>query len=150
MVSNHPMQYITTHPMIYSDERIWNGFRPYDQYEGTADWYIKGFNPSGMVEKKRITIGNDVWLGKNVLIANYANIGNGVVAGAGAVITKDVPDYAVVVGVPARIIRYRFKEEQIKALNRISWWNWSDENIIERQDDFYLNIDEFIRKYDIL
>ena len=65
---------------------------------------------------KRLTIGNDVWLGRNVIITNHSNIGNGVIAGAGAVITKDIPDYAIVVGVPARIIKYRFPEEQIKKL----------------------------------
>ena len=56
-------------------------------------------NPKGKRTKfKRITIGNDVWLGRNVIITNSANIGNGVIAGAGAVITKDIPDYAVVGG----------------------------------------------------
>ena len=50
-------------------------------------------------------------------------------AGAGAVITKDVPDYAVVAGVPARIIRYRFTPEQIELLNQIAWWDWPDEKI---------------------
>lgn len=98
---------------------------------------------------KKITIGNDVWLGQNVLITNGSNIGNGVIAGAGAIITKDVPDYAVVMGVPARIVRYRYKQEEIDALNRIAWWDWSDERIIENYDDFYLDIREFIRKYDV-
>lgn len=97
---------------------------------------------------KKCKIGNDVWLGKDVLITNGADIGNGVVAGAGAVITKDVPDYAVVAGVPARIIRYRYEEEEIEALNRIAWWNWPDEKIRENYEDFYLDIKEFIRKHD--
>ena len=70
-----------------------------------------------------------------------------VIAGAGAVITKDVPDYAVVVGIPARIIRYRYTQEQINALNVIAWWNWTDEKIREHYDDFYLNVEEFIHKF---
>lgn len=82
-----------------------------------------------------------------MLITNSANIGNGVIAGAGAVITKDVPDYAVVVGVPARIIRFRYTLEEIDALNKIAWWGWSDEEIRERFDDFYLPIEDFIKKY---
>ena len=82
-----------------------------------------------------------------MIITNSSNIGNGVIAGAGAVITKDVPDYAVVVGVPARIIRYRYTREQIEALNKIAWWNWSDGKIRECYDDFYLSIGEFIDKY---
>lgn len=89
-----------------------------------------------------------MWLGRNVIITNGANIGNGVIAGAGAVITKDIPDYAVVVGVPARIIYYRYNETQIEALNRIKWWDWTDEEIRERFEDFYIHIDEFIKKYD--
>ena len=97
----------------------------------------------------KIKIGNDVWLGRNVLITNSSNIGNGVIAGAGSVITRNVPDYAVVAGAPARIIRYRYSEEEIEALNRIAWWNWSDEKIRENHDDFYLGVKEFIYKYDI-
>lgn len=80
-------------------------------------------------------------------ITNYSDIGNGVIAGAGAVITKPVPDFAIVVGVPARIVRYRYTEEQIRALNKIQWWNWSDEQIRERFEDMYLPVDDFIEKY---
>lgn len=75
-------------------------------------------------------------------------IANGVIAGAGAVITKDVPDYAVVAGVPARIIRYRYTPEQIDALNRIQWWNWSDDEIRAKYEDFYMPIEQFIEQYD--
>lgn len=83
------------------------------------------------------------------IITNSSNIGNGVIAGAGAIITKDVPDYAIVVGVPARILRFRYKENQISSLNRIKWWDWPDELIRERYYDFYKPIDEFIKLYDV-
>lgn len=72
----------------------------------------------------------------NIIITNASNIGNGVIAGAGTVITKDVPDYAVVGGVPARIIKYRYNPEQIRKLNEIAWWDWLDEKIIACYDDF--------------
>lgn len=88
-----------------------------------------------------------MWLGRNVIVTNYANIGNGVIAGAGTVITQDIPDYAVVVGAPARIVRYRYSSEEIEALNKIAWWDWSDDDISERYDDLYLPVGEFIRKY---
>lgn len=146
---NHPMEYITTHPMLYkgSPNDLINGRLPYEEYR-KAPWYFEGVHPKGCVKQsRRITIGNDVWLGRNVMILNYSNIGNGVIAGGGAVITQDVPDYAIVVGVPAKIIRYRYNQEQINALNKIQWWNWSDEEIRERFDDFYLPIDAFISKY---
>lgn len=150
---NHEMKYITTHPIIdagplFEDDVSTENDGKYEQYKGEP-YYFEGITPK--VEKatkiKRCTIGNDVWLGRNVIITNCANIGNGVIAGAGAVITKDVPDYAVVVGAPARIIRYRFLEEEIKCLNKIAWWNWTDEEIRMRYDDFYLPVTEFIQKY---
>lgn len=96
---------------------------------------------------KKVIIGNDVWLGQNVIITNGARIGNGVIAGAGSIITKDVPDYAVVVGNPARVIRYRFKAEQIASLNRIAWWDWPVEKIKNCYKDFY-NVDLFIKKHE--
>ena len=96
---------------------------------------------------KRITIGNDVWLGKNVTITNGSNIGNGVIAGAGTIITKDVPDYAIVVGCPGRILRYRYTAKQIEALNKIAWWDWPDEKIRECYEDLYDDIDVFISKH---
>ena len=99
------------------------------------------------MDLQRITIGNDVWLGSNVLVANNSNIGNGVIAGAGTIITKDVPDYAIVVGSPARIVRYRYSDKQIEELNRICWWDWDDEIIRERYMDFFIDIDRFIEKY---
>jgi acetyltransferase-like isoleucine patch superfamily enzyme len=112
-----------------------------------------GYIPGTKVKNKRIIpkskIGNDVWLGTNVIITNGANIGNGVIAGAGAVITKDVPDYAVVAGVPAKIIRYRYTPEQIEKLNKIAWWNWSDEKLRQYYDDFYEDIETFIKKHDV-
>lgn len=147
VVINHAVDYISTHPMINYDKGVNPLFENYKCFEGER-WYFAGVQPKGFVRNlKKIHIGNDVWLGRNVIITNSANIGNGVIAGAGAVITKDVPDYAVVVGVPARIIRFRYTSEEIDALNKIAWWGWSDEEIRERFDDFYLPIEEFIKKY---
>lgn len=147
VTENHAVDYITIHPMIYCDKKKNSVKNNYEDYE-KASWYFTGVHPRGIARNlKKIHVGNDVWLGRNVLITNSANIGNGVIAGAGAVITKDVPDYAVVVGVPARIIRFRYTPEEIDALNKIAWWEWSDEEIRERFDDFYLPVEEFIKKY---
>ncbi len=148
VVANHATEYITTHPIMYAS-RVLGRDKDYDTYKDQP-WYLPGLNPRGQRHKgSRVKIGNDVWLGRNVLITNGAKIGNGVIAGAGSVITRDVPDYAVVVGVPARIIRYRYSQEEIAALNRISWWNWTDDEIRARFEDFYLSIGEFIKKYDV-
>lgn len=148
VVTNHEMRYITTHPMIYAGCNCEYETIPYSTLEHQK-WFFPKVQPrSEMIKKqKRLRIGNDVWLGRNVIITNSANIGNGVIAAAGAVITKDIPDYAIVAGVPARIIRYRYTPAQIVELNKIAWWNWSDKEIRERYDDFYLPVEDFIEKY---
>lgn len=143
---NHEMRYITTHPMIDAGQTSYVE-KDYLCFQDKP-WYFSGVHPRKNDRKhKRSMIGNDVWLGVNVVITNGADIGNGVIAGANAVITTDIPDYAVVGGVPARIIRYRYTETQSEQLNKIGWWNWTDEEIRGRFDDFYLPINEFIQKY---
>lgn len=89
------------------------------------------------------TIGNDVWIGVNAIIMNNVNIGNGAIIGAGAVVTKDVPDYAIVVGSPARLLRYRFNEKQIARLLEIKWWD-RDYKWIEANFTKFHNIDSFL------
>lgn len=85
-------------------------------------------------KEKRIAveIGNDVWIGERVILVGGIHIGDGAMVLAGAVVTKDIPPYAIVGGVPAKIIRYRYDEETIKWLLEIKWWNntieWFEEN----------------------
>lgn len=74
-------------------------------------------------------MGNDVWIGYEAIILAGVTVGDGAVIGARAVVTKDVPPYTIVGGIPARIIRRRFDEETIHALLRIKWWNWRPEQI---------------------
>ncbi len=71
-------------------------------------------------------IGNDVWIGAHAQIKSGIRIGNGAIIGAGAVVTKDIPPYAVVGGIPAHIIKYRFDESTCKKLNDSRWWDISD------------------------
>ena len=101
---------------------------------------------SRLLDMERTVIGNDVWIGRNVTICNGSNVGNGAVIAANAVVTKDVPDYCVVGGVPAKTIKYRFSPEIISALNHIKWWEWPDSTIQNRASDFY-DIEAFIEKY---
>lgn len=147
VVFNHEMRYITTSPIIYRGASE-GGFTEF-KYFKNLPYYIDGIQPhqEKLEQAKRIKIGNDVWLGQNVIITNYSDIGNGVIAGAGAVITKSVPDYAILAGIPARIIGFRYSEDEIACLNRISWWDWTDKEIAERYDDLYLPVQEFIKKY---
>ena len=79
--------------------------------------------------KGDIVIGNDVWIGYEAVILAGATIGDGAIIGTRAVVTKDVPPYTIVGGVPAKPIKRRFSEEIIYALLEIQWWNWSEERI---------------------
>lgn len=131
IVWNHELDMVTQHPFIFQKD-IWDGLTG-------QKFKHSDFN-------KKVVIGNDVWLGRGVTVVQGVHIGDGARAAAGAVITHDVPPYAVVGGVPARIIKYRFNEEQIKKLEVIQWWNWSVEKINECYDDF-MNIDTFLEKH---
>jgi len=79
--------------------------------------------------KRGVTIGHDVWLCHGSVILSGVTIGHGAVIGANAVVTKDVPPYAIVGGIPGEIIRYRFPEETIAKLLEIRWWDWDDDKI---------------------
>lgn len=90
-------------------------------------------------------IGNDVWIGKGAYIKAGIKVGDGAIIGMGAVVTSDVPDYAIVGGVPARVIRMRFTEEQIQRLKKLSWWNWDDERI-KKYGVYITDIEEFLER----
>ncbi len=98
-------------------------------------------------QKEGIDIGNDVWIGMGAILLLGVKIGNGVTIAANSVVAKDVPDYAVVGGSPAKLIRMKYDESTIHKLNAIAWWNWDEQIIKERIEDFYGNIDDFIIKY---
>lgn len=76
---------------------------------------------------RKVKIGNDVWIGSRAMVMGGVTIGDGAVVGAGAIVTRDVPPYAVVAGVPAKIIKYRFSEEIRQAMEEITWWDKSDD-----------------------
>lgn len=80
-------------------------------------------------QKGDIIIGNDVWIGYEAVILSGVTIGDGAVIGCRAVVTKDIPPYTIVGGVPAKPIRKRFDEETIKELQKIKWWDWPEEKI---------------------
>jgi len=141
IVGQHPTtKFVSTHPVFYSDMKqigfsyveksIFNEFR-------YADNEKKFYN----------IIGNDVWIGANVCILGGIKIGDGAVIAAGAVVTKDVPSYAIVGGVPAKIIRYRFTSEQIEWLLCFQWWN-KEINWIKSNSRLFSDINKFREKLD--
>lgn len=97
------------------------------------------------VTKGPVTIGHDVWVGARAVILSGVTIGNGAVIGAGAVIAKDVAPYAVMTGNPATEIKKRFGDEQVAALQKIAWWDWPEDKIRSFEEEFYGDIDAFIK-----
>ena len=101
---------------------------------------------SNIRNNKAVNIGNDVWIGANVIILPGVTISDGAIIAAGAVVNKDVKPFEIVGGVPAKTIKYRFDEDIINKLLKIKWWNWSLKEI-EDNIEFFYDIDGFIRKF---
>ena len=87
---------------------------------------FKGGGGRGSYAKGDIIIKNDVWICMDVMILSGVTIGNGAVVAARSVVTKDVPDYAIVAGNPAKVVKYRFPKGYIKKLLEIKWWDWTE------------------------
>lgn len=85
--------------------------------------------PHSSFARGDVVIGNDVWIGRDALILSGAVIGNGAIIGARSVVRGVVPPYAIVAGMPAKVLRYRFSDEVIAELQKMSWWDWSDDKI---------------------
>lgn len=141
-VGNHPMDFISTSPIMYTAEGVMfgpehvEGFLPFNYQLSLQQ--IKG--------NEKVVIGNDVWIGTNVVVLPGVKIGNGAIIAAGAVVTKDVPDYAIVGGVPAKIIKYKYSEKQISILNKVRWWDWPEKDIKEKIE-LLRNPSEFFKAF---
>lgn len=131
-VGAHPTNGLSTSPIFYSAENLSN--------------VMTLCKKTKFVELKPVNIGNDVFIGTNVIILGGVNIGDGAVIGACAVVTKDVPPYAVVGGVPAKVLKYRFSQIQITDLQKIKWWNFDIIKLQEVEKYFY-DIEAFINKF---
>ncbi len=139
-VGTHPSKnFVSIHPAFYSTKKIID-FTFTDSQKFKEHLFI---DPS---EKYVVEIGSDVWIASNVLIVDGVKIGNGAIIAAGSVVTKDVPDYAVVGGVPAKFIRNRFSDEQISFLLKFKWWEKDLEWLKNNHEDF-LNIEKLMAKY---
>lgn len=128
---------------IGRDCSIGLGLHPLD-LKSTSPLFISKHNALGkswvndnlFKEYKQIYIGNDVWIGEKASIMGGVKIGDGAVIGTGAIVTKDVPPYAIAVGIPAKIIRYRFSQEIIKRLLKEKWWDKAESYISNHINEF--------------
>lgn len=123
--SAHPKNWLSSHPFpytnLYSHARL---YRPPLAFEGYS---------------KRTQIGHDVWIGSEAIILPGVTIGTGAIIGAGAVVAKDVPPYAVVVGNPGQVVKYRFAQALIDRLLQSEWWTYDLPRHLERQPDMPLD-----------
>ena len=111
--TSHPTDWVSTSPVFHKWENIMK----------------KNFARHEFEIFRRTTIGNDVWIGNRVMIKAGVNIADGAVIGMGSIVTKDIGPYEIWAGNPARMIRKRFDDETIAALEEMKWWNWNDEKI---------------------
>ena len=120
---NHPTNFLSSHNLFDPECHYSTQISSFHNYEND-DEKIKKMNLCREMRKGGITVGNDVWIGTKALILSGVTIGDGAIIAAGAVVTKDVPPYAIVGGVPAKVIKYRFSNEQIEKLLKIKWWDY--------------------------
>ena len=135
---NHPIDRPSLHRFTYCPE-----------------YYAAGVaRDHGYFEQRRadkVIIGHDVWIGHGAIVLPGVTVGNGAVLAAGAVVTRDVSPYTVVGGVPARVIRERFTRSIAERLQRIAWWDWPFELIMQRLADFQsADIEAFCARWEAL
>lgn len=123
----HPTFMISTYPGFYSE--FASGAKQFASHRE-------------FVESQSVTIGNDVWIGNNSLIVDGVNVGDGAVIAAGAVVTRSIPPYAIVGGVPAKTIRMRFPDEKVCFLLDFRWWD-RDETFIREHAALFAQPDRF-------
>jgi acetyltransferase-like isoleucine patch superfamily enzyme len=111
--AKHPLQWVSTSPVFYNEK-------------GGTGLHLGTLRAPSTPQT---IIGNDVWIGSRAIILAGITIGNGAVIGAGAVVTKDVPPYSIVAGVPAKIIRFRFSQNEIDLIEKTKWWSESEDHL---------------------
>jgi phosphonate metabolism protein (transferase hexapeptide repeat family) len=132
---DHPMDRVSQHNMTY---------RPNEYFVGAK--IDKGFRE--LRQSQRVTVGHDVWIGHGAIILPGISIGHGAVIAAGAVVTRNVEPYAIVAGVPAKRIKWRFDKETQEKLIALAWWDWGHDKLAEAVDDMRsLSPEAFVNRW---
>jgi phosphonate metabolism protein (transferase hexapeptide repeat family) len=133
--TDHPMERASQHHFLYRSNDYWDDAEPDEAFFAHR-------------ASRRITIGHDTWLGHMAMVMPEVTVGHGAVIAAGAIVTKDVAPYAVVAGVPARVIRHRHPPELAERLMALSWWDWDHARLRAALEDFrHLSAEAFVEKH---
>jgi phosphonate metabolism protein (transferase hexapeptide repeat family) len=135
--TDHPMDRASMHHFMYRSASYW------DDIEDDAEWFRKR-------RARRALIGHDTWIGHNAQVKPEVTIGHGAVVASGAIVTKDVPPYMIVAGIPAKPIRERFDPYIADRLIALAWWDWDHQALRDSLDDFRtLSAAAFLEKYEV-
>lgn len=135
--TNHPTWRATLHHFTYRANDYWADAEREEEF---FDWR----------RQNAVTIGHDTWIGHGATVLPGVTIGNGAAVGSGAVVTKDVPPFMIVAGVPAKPIRQRFPDGVIARLERLAWWDWSHDKLRMALDDFRkLSVEAFLDTHEV-
>ncbi|WFE75994.1 DapH/DapD/GlmU-related protein [Roseinatronobacter sp. S2] len=134
--TDHPMDRASLHHFLYRSNLYWP-----QEADDAAFFKARA--------ARNVRIGHDVWIGHGAIIRPDVSIGNGAVVGAGAVVTRDVAPYTIVVGVPAEKLRRRFPKQIAHRLTELAWWDWDHDRLRMALSDFrHLEIEAFLAKYE--
>lgn len=134
--TDHPLDRASLHHFMYRSAAYW------PDAEDDADWFAKR-------RARRSVIGHDTWIGHNAQIKPEVTVGHGAVVAAGAVVTRDVAPYAIVAGVPARVMRMRLPQDLAARMIALAWWDWDHARLRVALDDFRsLGAEAFLTRYE--
>jgi phosphonate metabolism protein (transferase hexapeptide repeat family) len=134
--TDHPLDRASLHHFMYRSAAYW------PDAQDDADWFAQR-------RARRAVIGHDTWIGHNAQIKPEVMVGHGAVVASGAVVTRDVPPYAIVAGVPARVMRMRLPEDLAARMITLAWWDWDHARLRAALDDFRaLSVAAFLARYE--